>query len=120
MAAQVLNLNNIEQGATWEQVITLSPVVNLTGFAGKCEIRASASIESRIVAAPTVTIDANPLLGKFTLSLTAAQTATIPCTTFTAYNTLTRYQYDVIITSGTNVIRVLNGNVSVSPQITRS
>lgn len=122
MSAMVLNLNNIEQGADWSQVITLDPVVDLTGYTGTCQIRSTASADSPVVASPTVTLDADPTLGKFTLALAAVDTSRIPVTYTTAYSVLTPYQYDVKMTHGVSgaVLRVLNGRVSVSPQVTRA
>lgn len=122
MAAMVLNLNTVEQGADWSQVITLDPVVDLTGYTGICQFRATASADSPVVASPTVTVDATPTSGKFTLSLAAVDTAKIPVTQTLAYTTRTTYQYDVKMTHGVSgaVIRVLNGNVTVSPQVSRA
>lgn len=122
MAAMVLNLNTIEQGADWSQVVTLDPVVDLTGYTGTCQIRATASADSPVVASPSVTLDADPTLGKFTLALAAVDTSRIPVQYSSSYSTLSRYLYDVKFVHGVSgaVIRALNGTVSVSPQVTRA
>jgi len=121
MAAMVLNLNNIEQGADWAQEVTLDPVIDLTGYTGKCEIRAAASSNSPVVASPTVTLDVDPTLGVFTLSLTGEETGKIPVTYTTGYANITNFLFDVKMTEtvGGAILRVLNGRVAVSPQVTR-
>jgi hypothetical protein len=119
MAAQVLNLSVIEQGASWEQAITLDPVVDLTDLTGACQIRSMADANSPVVASPEVTIDVDPETGKFTLSLTAEETANIPCKSTVSHSVTTKYLYDVIFTGVASTHRVLNGTVSVSPRVTR-
>jgi hypothetical protein len=119
MAAMVHDIA-IEQGATYLEEITLSPVVDLTGYTGECQIRATASIDSRVLAEPVVVVDIlNPETGKFTLSLTDVETLALPVSGST-YASTTRYTYDVLMTSTTDVIRVLNGAVTVSPCVTRA
>jgi hypothetical protein len=56
----------------------------------------------------TVTIDA--LNGEVTLSLTATQTAAL---------TAGRYVYDVELTIGSTVSRVIEGIVTVTPEVTK-
>jgi hypothetical protein len=115
MSAQSLNLNSIEQGATWSQQITLDPVVDLTGYTGVCRIRQYTNQNYPILAEPTVTID-TPASGILTLSLTATQSANLPCTGLSFTDRLTLY-YDVEVTSGTTVLRILQGTVQVTPRV---
>jgi hypothetical protein len=116
MSAEQLNLDNIEQGASWSQQITLDPVVDLTGFTGSCKIRQYTSRNYPVLAVPTVTLD-TPAAGVFTLSLTADRTSDIPCTGI-AFTDKLDLVYDVTFTDGTDVIRVLQGSVSVIPGVT--
>jgi len=117
MSAQVLNLDVIEQGATFSQVVTLNPVINLTGCTGRCQIRQYTNQSYPVLAAPVITIDANPLLGKFTIAMTAAITAAFPTAGLTHSDRLTCY-YDVEMVNGTTITRVLQGSVQVSPRVT--
>jgi len=117
MSTTTLNLL-VNQNETFAQVVTLDPVVNLTGYVGTCQIRQYPSPLSAVVASPTITLDVNPLLGKFTIAMTAAITLALPVSG-TAHTEKTTYYYDVNMTSGTTVIRVLQGTVSVSPCVTR-
>lgn len=116
MSAQSLNLDSIEQGATWSQQITLDPVVDLTSYTGTCKIRQYTNQNYPILAEPTVTID-TPASGIFTLSLTATQTKNLPCTGLSFTDRLTLY-YDVEMTQGATVLRVLQGSVQVTPGVT--
>lgn len=123
MAAIVLDLN-IEQGSTFLQNVVLSPVIDLTGFTGVCHIRAQASPNYPIVAKPVITVSATvPETGAFSIALSATDTAGIPCTSVGTgalmYNILTTYTYDVEMVKGSEVIRVVNGKVLVSPEVTR-
>jgi len=117
MSTTTLNLL-INQNETFSQVVTLDPVINLTGYAGTCQIRQYPSPLSAVVASPTITLDADPTLGKFTIAMTAAITRELPVSG-TAHSDKTTYYYDVNMTSAATVIRVLQGTVAVSPSVTR-
>lgn len=115
--------NAILKGADWYIEISIenqeddvTTPIDLTGFEGKCQIRESAN-SPKIIAPPTITI-VNPTLGTFSLSLDDTVTKNIP-TTGNTYKEKTRYQYDVILSKGTEVYRVLQGSVEVSPSITK-
>lgn len=116
MSAISRNLT-MEQGATFLHTETLDPAVDLTGYTGKCQVRSSAQ-SVNILASPTVNVDADPTLGKFSLELSAAETLALPCTG-TNSNNLTTFYYDVIFTSSGDTIRVIQGEIRVSPAITR-
>jgi hypothetical protein len=107
----------IPQGATWIQVInwktgTPPAFVNTAGFSAKCQFRsshASSTIVMELSTANTRISMTNA--GVITLSLTAALTAGIPAT---------RYVYDLeMISAGGVVTRLLEGHVTVTPEVTR-
>ncbi len=110
----------IEQGATWQLSVqclqSLSPRTpfNLSVYTGAAVIRASAQSEEAI-ATPTVTIS-DPTNGIVTVSLTDEETAAIPAGGLT-YDKVTSYTWelDLFCAADGTVIRLLQGNVSVSP-----
>lgn len=117
MAAMTQNLT-IEQGTTWSQTITLSPVVDLTGLAGRCQIRQYPSPLYPVIASPAIALAVDPTTGVFTMSLTAAETAAMPVAG-TSHTDKTTYYYDVEMYNGSSVLRVLQGSIQVSPEVTR-
>jgi hypothetical protein len=107
----------IAQGATWSQVLnwkTGSPAafVNTTGFSARMQLRTSYSAASASLELTT----ANGRIsltnaGVITLSLTATETAALAAG---------RYVYDLeMVSSGGQVTRLLEGVVTVSPEVTR-
>jgi len=114
----IVNPIAINQGADFSQEITLSPVVDLTGWVGTCHIRASASLSSPVLATGTVTLNVDPTLGIFTLSFTGDQTKLLPTPTANFYNQSVTYTYDVKFTKTTETFRAIQGMVTVSPQVT--
>lgn len=113
----------IEQGATFSQTVSLKDVdgnaYNLTGYTVAAKMRPTAT-SSNLTATFTIAIAAPATLGQFTMSLPASTTATIPVTANDGpENVPTLYTYDVIITTGSTVTRVLQGEAIVSPEVTR-
>ena len=105
-----------EQGFQWLQGDGITPMV-LNGYTGACEIRNGAHNQGVLMTVPVVITDSAN--GKFTISLTAAQTAALP-TSGAIYSQKTEYAYDVEFTSGSGyVYRVINGVISVSPEVTK-
>jgi hypothetical protein len=110
MAAGTYNLA-IEQGATFSLQITLqapgSGVFSLVGYTIRAQIRRSRSHSKATDLTVTV---AAPATGVFVLGLSAAKTAALDFQTGV---------WDLEITSGGVVTRVLQGTVEVSPEVTR-
>jgi len=111
MSAGTYNFT-IEQGTTFSRVLTLqenSSAMNLTGYSVASQMR-STHDSSSIVATFSGSVT-NASSGQITLSLTNSQTSAIEEGI---------YVYDVEITSGAGAVtRILQGNVTVSPEVTR-
>ena len=107
----------IDQGATLSQEITITGK-DFTGATGKCQIRRRASLDSAVVAEPTVTLSGATI----TLDLSATETGAInlSSTVTTVPDVL---YYDVFVTEAapsTVVTKELTGTVSILPSITRA
>ncbi len=104
----------MEQGADFNASIELDDVsgaaFNLVTFTATSQMRKS-YFSSNAAATFSVSTGNSPALGVVTLSLSAANTANI------AYG---RYVYDVYVTNNLNRIRVLEGIINVSPQVTKT
>ena len=105
----------VEQGASYSTTVTVngsdgSPT-NLTNYTAAAQLRKS-YYSSNAAATFSVSTGNDPSLGIITMSLDAANTANI-------YPG--RYVYDVYVTSGsTQRIRVLEGIINVTPQVTKT
>jgi len=111
----------MEKGSDWYVLLTTNQVdgtpTDLTGWNARCQIRKTASTSSPVVAVPIATID-NPLDGEVVLTLTAAETSTIP-TSGSNFTEPSRYLYDLEIFVLEDVLGVdgnpvldANGNVT--------
>ena len=103
----------IDQGATFTTTLTLNDstgsALDLTNFTAIAQIRKSPS--SSTSTAFTVAFVSPRSTGQITISLTDTQTAALEAG---------RYNYDVLITSGTNVkTRVVEGIATVNPSVSR-
>ena len=111
MSAGTYNFT-IEQGTTFSRVLTLQEngsAMNLTGYSVASQMR-STHDSSSIVATFSGSVT-NASSGQITLSLTNSQTSAIEEAI---------YVYDVEITSGTGTVtRILEGNITVTPEVTR-
>jgi hypothetical protein len=101
----------IDQGSTYSTSIDIMDdnevPINLTGYTGTAQIRKHYSSSNSTPFA--VAIDAND--GVLTLGLTATQTGALKAG---------RYVYDVELTNTSNVVsRIVEGIVTVTPQVTR-
>lgn len=103
----------IDQGSTYSATILLNDETgtarNLTLFSARAQMRRSYYSVSNVSFSVSIN---NPLEGEIELSLTAAQTANLK------YG---RYVYDVELVSNSNVTveRILEGIVTVYPEVTR-
>lgn len=102
----------IEAGATLPTITFYvtnadGTVYDLTGYTAKCQFRQYPKSTSALALELTPTI--NTTYGTVTLNATAAQTATL---------TLPSYVYGIELTraSDSNVIRLADGEVTVSPE----
>jgi len=102
----------IDQGATFTTTVTVTDAngdaVNLSGYSVAAQIRKT--FLSSTATAFTATIS-NASSGEITISLTPTQTAALEAG---------RFVYDVVITaSGGTKTRVVEGQVTVNPSVTR-
>jgi len=102
----------IDQGTTFSTVVTVTEdtggVVNLTGYSANAMIRKH---HTSSTITKTFTITNGGTNGQLTLALDAANTAAMDSG---------RYVYDVKVTSGGYVVsRVVEGLVTVNPNVTR-
>ena len=103
----------IDQGATFSTTLTINDstgsALDLTNFTAIAQIRKSPS--SSTSTAFTVAFVSPRTTGQITISLTPTQTTALEAG---------RYNYDVLITSGTNVkTRVVEGIATVNPSVSR-
>ena len=112
MTAGSLNLT-IEQGATFVNNMTVSvdSVTDITNFTFSGQIR-SEKLSDHVLATFTITKTDNTN-GAFTVSLTAAQTASLPTGTWV-------YDIKYENSADSSTVRLLEGTVTVSGQVTRS
>lgn len=105
----------LEQGADFNMSITLDDVggdaFNLVNYSASSQMRKSYYSSNATATFSVSTGGANAALGVITMTLDSANTANI---------TAGRYVYDVSISNGSNRIRVLEGIVNVSPQVTKN
>ena len=102
----------IDQGATFTTTVTVTDssgsAVNLSGYSVAAQIRKT--FLSASATAFTASIS-NASSGEITISLTPTQTAALEAG---------RFVYDVVITaSGGTKTRVVEGQVTVNPSVTR-
>ena len=105
----------IDRGATFSSDVTVSDTdgtaFDLTGYTAAAKMaKGYASTQTRVTI--TATINNDPTTGVITLSLTADQTK--------ALDAPARYVYDVEITktSDSTVTRVIEGLITISPDVT--
>lgn len=113
----------IDQGSTLTRTITLKyssgVAYDLTGATFAGQIRKSATNPAKITDL-TLTVTSPATNGQLTLSLTDTQTAALPVDSNPGPERVsTLYCYDVEMTKGGVITRVLQGEVLVSPEVTR-
>ena len=109
--AALANLT-IDQGATFTSDVTVKDAqgnaFNLTGYTAVAKLaKGFASTKTRTNMTTSIATDATT--GVVTLSLTATETAALDAE---------RYVYDLEITSGATVTRVIEGIITVRAQVT--
>ena len=109
--AAIANLT-IDQGATFTSDVTVKDAqgnaFNLTGYTAAAKLaKGFASTRTRTNMTTSIATDATT--GVVTLSLTATETSALDAE---------RYVYDLEITSGATVTRVIEGIITVRPQVT--
>lgn len=115
MTAGIYNAT-IDQGATWSVVITYKDstgaAINLTGYTAAMQIRQqyNSTDADLTLTSPSNGIVITPLTGVVTVTITAAQTFTLA----EGY-----YVYDIELTSGTYKDRLIQGQLTVAPEVTR-
>ena len=124
MSAGIYN-TDIEQGATWSRVITWKDSsgvgINLTGYSvsGKVKLRISDKKELTTFTVVISNQTTNP--GQFTVSLSAATTASFPYKyTENGSREVLELQYDIEATIGSTVYRILQGVLSEDPEATKT
>ena len=109
--AAIANLT-IDQGATFSSDVTVKDAqdnaFNLTGYTAVAKLaKGFASTKTRTNMTTSIATDATT--GVVTLSLTATETSALDAE---------RYVYDLEITSGATVTRVIEGIITVRAQVT--
>jgi len=96
--------------SNFEVVDTSNAAFNFTGWTAKSEMVKSVGAGATTVADATFTVGFTSAYdGKFSLSLVSTATTSI---------SEGRYVYNVLVSSGTTVYNIINGNVLVYEQIT--
>jgi len=107
----------IAQGATYSQVInwktgSTPTFVNTTGYTARMQLRTSYS-------AATASLELTTANGRITLTNAGVITLALTATE-TAALAAGRYVYDLeLVSSGSQVTRLLEGVLTVSPEVTR-
>jgi hypothetical protein len=115
MAAGVWNIV-IEQGGTFSNTVTWKDgsgvAVNLTGYTARMQIRKNPDSFVTLVEITTENggITLGGAAGTIALLITAAVTATLPAGPA---------KYDLELISGSTVTKLLKGDVSILPEVTR-
>ena len=102
----------VDQGSDFSSVVTVTDsdgaLVDLTNYTYRGQIRKTYTSSTAVDFAITVNTPTN---GELTISLTASQTSNMKAG---------RYVYDVEIESGNVVTRVVEGQMEVTPRVTRT
>lgn len=115
MPAAKLNLK-IEQGATFRQKLTWQSdsgtPINLTGYTARMHIRSNVKATDILLELTTENgrISLTQLTGEINLLIDAVVTAGI---------TWNSAVYDLELVNGSEVVRLIQGNITVNPEVTR-
>jgi hypothetical protein len=105
----------IEQGATWEAVLTWKingTPVNLTGYSARMQARESHEATTTVISLASGSgITLGGALGTIALAMSAAATALL---------TAGKYVYDLeLVSAGGEVTRLVEGTLIVTAEVTR-
>ena len=118
MSAATTNLI-IDQGATWNITFTYknsNGPIDLTGYTAALQLRtnydaiSTSASEFLSLSSPTNGIVLGGTSGTIAVTAPATQTAAL---------TAGEYVYDLELTSGSTVTRLVQGRITVTPQVTR-
>jgi hypothetical protein len=115
MSAATTNLI-IDQGATWEITFTYKnasgSAINLTEYTAALQLRTNydAASPSLSLTSPSGGIVLGGTAGTIAITASATQTGALVAG---------EYVYDLEITTGTKVTRLVQGRITVTPQVTR-
>ena len=115
MTAGIYNAT-IDQGATWSVTVTYTDSagapINLTGYTAALQVRQqySSADADLTLTSPSNGIVITGATGTVVITMTAAQTAALA----EGY-----YVYDVELTLGTYKDRLIQGQLTVAPEVTR-
>lgn len=116
----------IEQGATFKTEMVFKDesgnLTDLTGFTYAGQIRSKYDSSSPVATFDITVANQTSDRGKIIIMLSSAATAAIPCSpsTNTDPRPITRYVYDIECTKTDGTVdRILQGVISVSPNVTR-
>lgn len=114
MSAATTNLI-IDQGATWEITFTYKnsngTPINLTGYTAALQLRTSYDASSASLSLSSGSgIVLGGTAGTIAVTATATQTGAL---------TAGEYVYDLEVTASSKVTRLVQGRITVTPQVTR-
>lgn len=116
MSAGIYNFT-LDQGSTFNLVVVYKDAdgqpINLTGYAAALQVRKAFDSAAAVLSLNTTNsgIAITGAEGKLSIAATATQTAAIPGGD---------YVYDLEVSSGGVVTRLIQGIVHVSPEVTRA
>lgn len=113
----------IEQGATFSRTCTWKDSsgvgINLTGYTVAGKIKRNATDNTPLLSFTVSIANQGTFPGKFTISLTAAQTSTLPTKPGNnGVKELLPLSYDIEATTGSVVVRLFEGILNNSAQVT--
>lgn len=114
----------IEQGATFERVLTiknsLDAPIDLTGYVFAGKVRKTVSDKTPAAVFTFTILDQGTDTGKVRMVMSSTATAAIPLEKTTSSERVSsKFLYDVEMNTGSEVIRLIQGTASVSPEVTK-
>lgn len=113
----------VEQGATFSRVCTWKTSsgvgIDLTSYTLTGKIKKKITDTNELLSFTITKANQGSYPGQFTISLTSTQTASLPIKPQTVeFKELLHLYYDIEADSGTEVTRIIEGILGVSPQVT--